>query len=463
MVDSGRPWEVFDALREALGEGGPAVVPRVGGGDGGGGQARVQVPVQASAPSRSRSRVGRGDDAVKREPSPSPLGAGGAAGNAESGLEPEPVSSGADRDGWPGPDERVPQNVALVIETSGSTGVPKRVALSADALLASAAASAGAMGGQGQWVLALPAHYVAGAQVLVRSLAAETEPLYYGDGHFDAVRFARLAGELTHDFRYTSLVPVQLARLVEAAEGGEREVAAALRRFDGILVGGQALTPRLRERAVAVGARVLSTYGSSETAGGCVYDGVPIGTTVVREVEGQLEISGPTLAEGYLGDPERTARAFHEHDGLRWYRTGDLGRVEEDGRVVVLGRADNVVISGGEKVLLDAVEQRVRTLAGYEHAVVVAVDDAEWGQVPVVVVERGADAVAERASLLPPPALAEVRAHVAATLGRAAAPASVILVARLPLVSSGKPDRIAAARLAATLRATPAHPARREA
>lgn len=510
VVDSGRPWEVFDALREALGEGGPAVVPRVGGGDGGGGQVAVQVPVRASAP--SRSRVGGGDDEVKREPSPSPLGAGGAAGSAESGLDPEPVSSGADRDGWPGPDERVPQNVALVIETSGSTGVPKRVALSADALLASAAASAGAMGGQGQWVLALPAHYVAGAQVLVRSLAAETEPLYYGEGHFDAVRFARLAGELTHDFRYTSLVPVQLARLAEAAEGGEREVAAALRRFDGILVGGQALTPRLRERAEAVGARVLSTYGSSETAGGCVYDGVPIGTTVVREVEGQLEISGPTLAEGYLGDPERTARAFHEHDGLRWYRTGDLGRVEEDGRVMVLGRADNVVISGGEKVLLDAVEQRVRTLAGYEHAVVVAVDDAEWGQVPVVVVERasdvvaghGSDAVAERgveavaecgseavaecgaqveperargvvagqagaraqaasASLLPPPALAEVRAHVAATLGRAAAPASVVLVARLPLVSSGKPDRIAAARLAATLRATPAHPARREA
>lgn len=459
VVDSGRPWEVFDALREALGEGGPAVVPRVGGGDGGGGQVAVQVPVRASAP--SRSRVGGGDDEVKREPSP--LGAGGAAGSAESGLEPEPVSSGADRDGWPGPDERVPQNVALVIETSGSTGVPKRVALSVDALLASAAASAGAMGGQGQWVLALPAHYVAGAQVLVRSLTAGTEPLYYGEGHFDAVRFARLAGELTQDFRYTSLVPVQLARLVEAAEGGEREVAAALRRFDGILVGGQALTPRLRERAVAVGARVLSTYGSSETAGGCVYDGVPIGTTAVREVEGQLEISGPTLAEGYLGDPERTARAFHEHDGLRWYRTGDLGRVEEDGRVVVLGRADNVVISGGEKVLLDAVEQRVRTLAGYEHAVVVAVDDAEWGQVPVVVVERGSDVVVERASLLPPPALAEVRAHVAATLGRAAAPASVILVARLPLVSSGKPDRIAAARLAATLRAVPTGRGRREA
>ena len=217
------------------------------------------------------------------------------------------------------------QNVALVIETSGSTGVPKRVALSADALLASAAASAGALGGQGQWLLALPAHYVAGAQVLVRSLAAETEPVYYGSGHFDPERFAEAAGALSHDLRYTSLVPVQLARLVESAESGSRAVADALRRFDGVLVGGQALSPELRAKAEQLGARIVSTYGSSETAGGCVYDGVPIGTTVVREIAGLLEISGPVLAEGYLGDPERTAAAFHEADGARWYRTGDLG------------------------------------------------------------------------------------------------------------------------------------------
>ena len=335
---------------------------------------------------------------------------------------------------WPGEGERAPQNVALVIETSGSTGVPKRVALSVDALLASAAASAGAMGGQGQWLLALPAHYVAGAQVLVRSLAAGTEPVIYGDGHFDPLRFAMLAGALTDDLRYTSLVPVQLARLVEAGEGGAVDVGAALRRFDGILVGGQALDPRLRERAEALGARLLTTYGSSETAGGCVYDGVPIGPTVVREVDGLLEISGPTLAEGYLGDPERTAAAFHEEDGVRWYRTGDLGEVR-DGRVSVRGRSDNVIISGGEKVLLDAVERLVRTRAELGDAVVVAVDDARWGQVPVVVATGAAD-------------LAELRALVADRLGRAAAPSRIVTVAELPQLSSGKPDRVTAAQLA---------------
>ncbi|WP_434952414.1 AMP-binding protein [Leifsonia sp. Le1] len=335
------------------------------------------------------------------------------------------------------------QNVALVIETSGSTGVPKRVALSADALLASAAASAGAMGGQGQWMLALPAHYVAGAQVLVRSIAAETEPVLYSDGHFDPGRFAEVARDLIHDLRFVSLVPVQLARLVAATEAGDRVVADALRRFDGILVGGQALTTELRERALDAGARILSTYGSSETAGGCVYDGRPIGTTTVRAVDGLLEIAGPVLAEGYLGDPDRTAAAFHEADGQKWYRTGDLGAVD-DGLVTVFGRADNVIISGGEKVLLDAVEGAVRALDGFGGAVVVAADDAEWGQVPVVVVESGGAAAAT--------ALAAVRAHVAEQLGRAAAPAEVVEVDVLPHLSSGKPDRVAARRIAESAR-----------
>ncbi len=403
VMDSRQPEAVFVALREALSGTGPALVPR----DPGARSSGEGVRADAEQPG------GMSDGSVG---------------------------------GWPGSGDVVAQNVALVIETSGSTGVPKRVALSADALLASAAASAGAMGGAGQWVLALPLHYVAGAQVLVRSLAAETEPVVYGGGHFDAERFAALAEGLTHDLRFTSLVPVQLARLVEAVETGSREVARALRRFDGILVGGQALSPTLRERAESAGARVMTTYGSSETAGGCVYDGVPIGTTVVREVDGLLEIAGPSLAEGYVGDAARSRAAFHEADGQRWYRTGDLGRVE-GGRVTVLGRADNVIISGGEKVLLDAVEQAVRAIAGLESAIVIAADDAEWGQVPVVVAPvpagGGSEVRSERF-------LREVRAAVTDRVGRAGAPARVVVVEHLPVLSSGKPDRIGAARLAAS-------------
>jgi len=336
----------------------------------------------------------------------------------------------------------VARSVALIIETSGSTGVPKRVALSTDALLASAAASAGALGGQGQWLLALPAHYVAGAQVLVRSIVAGTDPVLLPPGHFDPAVFADAAEAMTGDLRYVSLVPVQLDRLLAAAVG-DRRIAAALRGFDGVLVGGQALRPELRERALDAGVMVRATYGSSETCGGCVYDGAPIGTVRARIVDGQIELAGPVLAEGYLTDAgdidqRRSGAAFHVADGLRWYRTGDLGAVAQDGAVSVHGRADNVIISGGEKVLLDAVERSVRELPGLHDAVVVAADSTEWGQVPVVVTAHTGAAP-----------LAEVRSRVAAALGRAAAPARVVVVADLPLLQSGKPDRVALARLAA--------------
>ncbi|MGO4785630.1 AMP-binding protein [Cryobacterium sp. W22_MBD10_FK3] len=330
----------------------------------------------------------------------------------------------------------VPRRVAVVIETSGSTAAPKRVMLSTDALLASAAASSVALGGDGQWLLALPAHYIAGVQVLVRSIAAGTEPVLLPPGHFDPAVFAEYAGRLVEPLRFTSLVPVQLARLLDAAADNPA-ILAVLTRFTGILVGGQAVSPALIERAVLLGVRVLRTYGSSETAGGCVYDGVPIGNTVVRAVDGQLEISGSVLADGYLGDEERTRDRFVDDRGLRWYRTGDLGAVAADGTVSVTGRADNVIISGGEKVSLDAVEALVRALPGLSEAVVVRSGDPVWGQVPVVVL-----AAAE------PPDLDQVRAAVALRLGPAARPACLVLVEALPLLASGKPDRQALEALA---------------
>ncbi|ANP71219.1 O-succinylbenzoate-CoA ligase [Cryobacterium arcticum] len=333
---------------------------------------------------------------------------------------------------------RVPRNVSVVIETSGSTGRPKRVMLSTDALLASAAASGVHLGGDGQWLLALPAHYIAGVQVLVRSIAAGTEPVLLPPGHFDPAVFAAHAGRLTEPLRFTSLVPVQLARLLGAAPG-DPALLTVLRRFTGILVGGQAVSAELIGRAEALGVRVVRTYGSSETAGGCVYDGAPIGNAVVRTVDGQLEISGSMLAEGYLADEDLTGERFVEHDGVRWYRTGDLGAVTPDGTVSVTGRADNVIISGGEKVSLDAVERLVRTLPGLTDACVVRAADAVWGEVPVVVVAAGLPAAAVNAAVVPE--LETVRGAVAAALGPAARPARLVTVPALPLLASGKPDR----------------------
>jgi O-succinylbenzoic acid--CoA ligase len=340
--------------------------------------------------------------------------------NALSGEGPA-VFAGAPADDLPGV---VPRRVALVVQSSGSTGAPKRVALSSDALLASAAASETALGGPGQWLLALPTTYIAGVNVLVRSLTAETMPVEIASGHFSAESFIAAAGAMDHAQRYTSLVPAQLARLIDA-DGA----LAALRRFDRILVGGQAAPVALIARALELGLNVTRTYGSSETSGGCVYDGVPIGGTEARVVDGQVELSGAVLAEGYLGDDERTDAAFHTDRGRRWYRTGDSGELV-DGVLRVTGRLDDVIISGGLKVSLGAVERLVREIDALAHAVVVGEHSEEWGEVPVLVTTVDFP-------------LDELKQAITDRLGRAAVPSRIVVLDVMPMLESGKPDRLA--------------------
>ncbi len=317
----------------------------------------------------------------------------------------------------------VPKRVALVVETSGSTSRPKRVALSSDALLASAAASASASGGSGQWLLALPVHYIAGLNVLVRSIASDIEPVAVG-GSFDPLAFVAAEQSMTKDApHFTALVPAQLTRIL-----AEPQAAAAAARFERILLGGQSAPPTLLDAAQTAGLRVTTTYGSSETSGGCVYDGVPIGNTAVRITDGQIELSGAVLAEGYLDDEERTASAFVDDAGTRWYRTGDAGDLA-NGVLAVTGRLDDVIISGGIKVSLGEVESVVRSIPGHEHAVVVRSISERWGEVPVVFTTT-------------PIELDELRGAVRARMDAAAAPDRVIVLDSIPTLSSGKPDRI---------------------
>ncbi|MFV0318774.1 MAG: AMP-binding protein [Microbacterium sp.] len=325
----------------------------------------------------------------------------------------------------------VGDDIALVIETSGSTGAPKRVALSERALRASAQATDAALGGAGQWLLCLSPAFVAGSQLLVRSVLCGTEPIAGPLHGFDAPGFAEASAAMTHARRYTALVPAQLARLVEAGES-DAAVRTATARFDAVLIGGQALPASVAARALDLGYRIVRTYGSSETATGCVYDGYPIGQTRLRISDGVLEISGPMLADSYLGDPDATAAAFRIDDGVRWYRTGDLAELRPDGRLRVLGRADDVIISGGVKVALGRVEALVRELPGLTDAVVVGAPSARWGEVPVVVV------AGEPAASLP---LEDVRTRVGAGLGAAARPACIVTMPELPLLATGKPDR----------------------
>ena len=334
-----------------------------------------------------------------------------------------------------------PDGTALLIQTSGTSGKPKTVALSAAALKASAASAHARLGGPGQWLLALPLTYIAGMSVLVRSIESETEPVFMPSGPFDARTFLSSVEEMTGSRKYTALVPVQLARVLDEAEESEH-AAQLLQSLDAILIGGQALEPELKERATQLRAKIVTTYGSSETAGGCVYDGVPLDGVAleIAEGSGEILISAPQLATEYVGDAERTAKTFQKRNEVLWYHTGDAG-ILENGVLTVLGRLDRVITSGGLKIDLDAVEAVVRGIAGCSQAMVIHIPDSEWGVRPAVVIpSRDED----------PELAALVYDEIVAELGRVAAPKSVCFIDEIPRLTSGKPDLLALTAYAAS-------------
>lgn len=312
----------------------------------------------------------------------------------------------------------------LVVRTSGSTGRRKDVLLSAGAIRASASATLNRLGGPGQWLVALPVQYVAGLQVLTRCVLAGTTPV-------DLAAYAGLASAtaaLHADRRYLACVPTQLFRWL-----ADRESSAALASYTAVLLGGAAADADLLHRSGEAGVRVVTTYGMSETCGGCVYDGLPLdGVAVALDPGGAIRISGPVLFDGYHGDQARTAAVLRQG----WFHTGDLGRFDDDGRLVVVGRSDDVVTSGGVSVSLRSVEDRLRALDGIRDACVVGRPDQEWGSsVVAFVVADG-----------PVPSLDAVRDHVAVALPRTWAPRELVPVDELPTLESGKTDRQALVR-----------------
>jgi len=331
--------------------------------------------------------------------------------------------------------------VCLVVPTSGSAGAPKGALLTAAALQASAAATHARLGGPGRWVLALPLTHIAGLMVLVRALATGQTPHGVDTVRgFDAREFARATAAARDEATcqglplYTSLVPTQLARLLDAPGGATSPLAA----YDAILVGAAATPSTLLRRARQAGAHVVTTYGMSETCGGCVYDGRPLdGVHVDLDEGGHVVIAGPTLFAGYRLRPDLTQRAL---DGRGRLVTADWGELAADGRLRVLGRVDDVIVTGGENVAPDAVEEALAAVPGIADAVVVGVPDPRWGQRVVAVVVARAGHRAD---------LGEVRAALAGRLAPPAVPKDLVQVDALPLLSSGKPDRAAALAIAA--------------
>ena len=294
-----------------------------------------------------------------------------------------------------------------VVGTSGSTGEPKPVVLRRDALVAAARAAEERLGFSATWHLALDPRYVAGLMVLVRGLlgdgVAETGP--------DLATLRPREGR-----NAVSLVATQLYRAL-TSPGTTRTLAA----FDAVLVGGAALAPGLRARAEAAGIRVIETYGMSETCGGVVWDGVPLPGVDVRLGErGRVELAGPTVFSGYLGRPDLTAEVLS--DGA--VRTGDRGHLAPDGRLVVDGRLDDVVQSGGVNVDLAAV--RAAAAALDPETAVLAVDDEEWGARVVLVATGGT--------------LDDWRDRLRPALPAACLPRQLVVVDAIPRGPGGKPD-----------------------
>lgn len=376
--------------------------------------------------------------------------------------------------------------IALVVGTSGSTGTPKRTALTARALAASAAATERFFGSNSdaasQWLLALPAHYIAGAQVLARSVLAGTAPVIARSViepvHFSPEVFLQAVERMSSARRFISLVPTQLHKLLESADADPHlgaEIHEALGSFTGILLGGAPASADLLTAATALGLNTVTTYGSAETAGGCVYSGSVLPGVRVELVPeegmpavpdtggkpaqvGRIWISGAHLASGYIGDAARTAEHFFTAaDGARWYRTDDYGLLSpangpdsathgSEPRLQVLGRSDDVLISGGVKISARAVATVLEEHPAVREACVVGLPDARWGTAIAAAVTLVPSAGAAATSTENRPALNEelsalLRARCAEKLGAPAAPKQLSILPDFPLTSTGKPDR----------------------
>ena len=357
---------------------------------------------------------------------------------------------------------RVPARTDLILRTSGSTtGTGRLIAMRAAALMASARATHARLGGPGTWLLPLPAHHVAGLQILIRSLDAGTEPVVVDTSAgfspaalAEALLSARRSTGAAACRLYVSLVPTQLVRVLQ-----DPQARPALAGADAVLLGGAAADPALLARARGAGVTVVTTYGMSETGGGCVYNGRPLDGVELSiqnpdaEGAGRILISGPVLAEGYLPPadraPDDAGGGFLKSSGKRVLATSDRGRLRSDGRLEVLGRLDDVIITGGVKVEPRTVEEALTGLGMVAEACAVGLPDTQWGSVVVAAVVLEPAAGQETPGNRGDPDGEALREAVRTRLDGAHAPKRIVVLDALPLRPSGKVDRRAVARLLA--------------
>lgn len=311
------------------------------------------------------------------------------------------------------PARQVSKAIALVVPTSGSTGIRKEVGISASALLASAKASHKYLGAKpGQiWSLLLPLTHIAGINVLIRSLELGTTPIDLSShtGKYPSVDF-------------TSVVPTQLYRALHSDD----DLLQHLQSAKAVLVGGAALSDELRSLALSAQINIVETYGMTETCGGCVYNGTPLeGVTVEIGEHSVIKIAGPVLATTYINDPQLWSEVFDNG----WFTTSDLGIIE-NGLLAVAGRVDDIIISGGENISLSAIEKELEQSFPGIIAAAFPIDDPEWGQ-SIYLAIAGANHPEESA----------IKEALVNSLSPAATPKGFLYLQELPKSSLGKIDR----------------------
>jgi O-succinylbenzoic acid--CoA ligase len=335
-------------------------------------------------------------------------------------------------------------DIAIVSTTSGSTGTPRGVLLSQQALAASATAFGNRFGTNNRWVVSVPAHRIAGIMVLVRSWfhnsPFEIDPSVGGARTFQAAAFAattmRAVRESNNDGRslMVSLVPTQIARLLESGSVG----VEALQSYDLVLSGAAATPQPMLNKMRELGIKVSVSYGMTETCGGCVFDGRPLDGVNISlgtkdDIEpGRVRISGAVAASGYRLRPDLDAVSFISGQ----IQTHDVGKLDSSGLLHILGRLDDVVIVGGVNVSLSAVESLIRHHPAIEDVAVIDLQDELWGSIPIAyVVTR--NHISNTSNLI-----AEIQSTIQEQISRAAVPRTVQFVTSLPMLDSGKIDRI---------------------
>ena len=294
-----------------------------------------------------------------------------------------------------------PTQAAVVIGTSGTTGAPKEIFLSSHALISSARASNAFVGAKpgDTWSLLLPLTHVAAVNVFVRAFELGTIPvdLRNHSGEYPRVNF-------------TAIVPTQLFR----ALNGDDHLLKHLQGAQKVLVGGAALSSPIRNQATAAGINVVTTYGMSETSGGCVYNGEILEGTEVEVRGGAIFIRGNILALN-----------LDLSDG--WFATNDLGEFVDE-KLIVIGRSDDVIISGGENLSLNSVESILNESFPGTQCAAFSVDDPQWGQTLHIAFVGQADKEA-------------ITTVLENRIGAFAKPKGIHFVNSLPLLGIGKVDR----------------------